>query len=62
MATDNISAEPSREPLRPRLTVRDRFLSWVVTGPVGRGLAFFLDLGALAWRQLRRRDPDPGRR
>jgi hypothetical protein len=33
----------------------DRFLAWIVTGPVGRFIAFFLDLGALAWGSLRRR-------
>jgi hypothetical protein len=33
----------------------DRFLAWIVTGPVGRFVAFFLDLGALAWHSLRRR-------
>jgi len=39
----------------PKLTLRDRFLSWVVTGPVGRLVAFVLDLGALAWHSLRNR-------
>jgi hypothetical protein len=33
----------------------DRLLAWIVTGPVGRFIAFFLDLGALAWATLRRR-------
>jgi hypothetical protein len=34
---------------------RDRFLSWLVTGPVGRLVAFILDLGAaLANATLRR--------
>ena len=33
----------------------DRLLAWIVTGPVGRFIAFFLDLGALAWHALRRR-------
>ena len=33
----------------------DRFLAWIVTGPVGRFVAFFLDLGALLWQSLRRR-------
>lgn len=33
----------------------DRFLAWIVTGPVGRGVAFALDLGALAWHAARRR-------
>ena len=26
------------------MTVRDRFLAWLVTGPVGRLLAFAIDL------------------
>jgi hypothetical protein len=38
-----------------RLTLRDRFLSWLVTGPVGRFVAFFLDLGALIVRTVVRR-------
>ena len=33
----------------------DRLLAWIVTGPVGRFIAFFLDLGALGWATLRRR-------
>jgi hypothetical protein len=30
------------------LSLRDRFAAWLVTGPVGRVVAFVLDLGA-AW-------------
>jgi hypothetical protein len=41
------------------LTVRDRFLAWIVTGPVARLVAFAIDLaGALvrgAINKLRRR-------
>jgi hypothetical protein len=33
----------------------DRLLAWIVTGPVGRFVAFFLDLGALALASLRQR-------
>jgi hypothetical protein len=33
----------------------DRLLAWIVTGPVGRFVAFFLDLGALGMALLRRR-------
>lgn len=33
----------------------DRALAWIVTGPVGRFIAFFLDLGALAVAALRHR-------
>jgi len=35
--------------------VVDRFLAWLVTGPVGRLVAFVLDLGAFAWQAARRR-------
>ena len=28
----------------------DRVLAWLVTGPVGRVLAFFADLGAAVWK------------
>jgi hypothetical protein len=63
MATENLRGHPSPPtPARPRFTLRDRFLSWLVTGPLGRGAAFVLDLGALAWRTLRRRGPDLGGR
>ena len=41
------------------MAARDRFLAWLVTGPVGRFVAFFIDLlGALARgvsNKLRRR-------
>jgi len=37
------------------LRTSDRFLAWLVTGPVGRLVAFVLDLGALAWHSARRR-------
>ena len=37
----------------------ERFAAWLLTGPVGRAVAFFLDLGAYWWRwardKLRRR-------
>ncbi len=42
-----------------RLSTRDRLLAWVVTGPVGRGVAFAIDLTAAliggAMRRLRAR-------
>ncbi len=42
-----------------RLATRDRFLAWIVTGPVGRFVAFFWDFGAAliggATNKLRRR-------
>jgi hypothetical protein len=28
---------------------RDRLLAWLVTGPLGRVVAFFGDLGAAVW-------------
>jgi hypothetical protein len=37
------------------LSRRDRFLAWLVTGPVGRFVAFFLDLGAALIGAARRR-------
>jgi hypothetical protein len=43
----------------PSLGTRDRFLAWLVTGPVGRVVAFFVDLIAAvvggAINKLRRR-------
>jgi hypothetical protein len=37
--------------------LRDRFLAWLVTGPVGRLTAFLVDLtvalATVAWRRLR---------
>jgi hypothetical protein len=37
------------------LSLRDRFLSWLVTGPVGRFVAFFLDFGEMIVRAALRR-------
>lgn len=37
---------------------RDRLLAWLVTGPLGRGAAFALDLSTLLYRLARRRSPD----
>jgi hypothetical protein len=43
----------------PSLAARDRLLAWLVTGPVGRLVAFLLDLTAAVVRgainKLRRR-------
>jgi hypothetical protein len=39
----------------PTLSARDRVHAWLVTGPVGRVVAFFGDLFAYAWRSLRNR-------
>jgi hypothetical protein len=38
-----------------RLTVRDRLAAWLVTGPVGRFVAFVADLAAYWWRWALRR-------
>jgi hypothetical protein len=40
---------------------RDRFAAWLVTGPVGRLVAFVLDLAAALIHALRDRHPDAGR-
>jgi hypothetical protein len=37
------------------LSTRDRAFAWIVTGPVGRLVAFVADLGVYAWHALRRR-------
>jgi hypothetical protein len=41
------------------LSARDRFLAWLVTGPIGRFVAFFLDFAVVVARgatnKLRRR-------
>ena len=44
------------------LGVRDRLHAWIVTGPVGRVIAFFADLGAYAWRSIRGRAAGRGER
>jgi hypothetical protein len=46
----------------PPLSPKDRFLAWIVTGPVGRGAAFVADLAVLAWRSLRRKGPEASER
>jgi hypothetical protein len=33
-----------------RLAAKDRFLAWLVTGPIGRLAAFVLDLGTILGR------------
>jgi hypothetical protein len=38
-----------------RLTVGDRVIAWLVTGPVGRLVAFVADLGAAWWSWVRNR-------
>jgi hypothetical protein len=48
------------DPTRPyiRISLRDRFLAWLVTGPVGRLVAFVLDLGTVLIKAARRRGRD----
>lgn len=46
----------------PRLGLRDRLFSWIVTGPVGRVIAFFADLAVYLWRSVRGRTPERGQR
>jgi hypothetical protein len=40
------------------LSPAERFLAWVLTGPIGRLAAFFADLGVYWWRWLRGRQSD----
>ena len=44
------------------MTARDRFLAWLVTGPLGRLIAFLLDLAAALLDAGRRRSRRPGER
>jgi hypothetical protein len=37
------------------LTIRDRLLAWIATGPVGRVVAFVCDLAAYWWKGARKR-------
>ena len=46
---------PSR---MPPLTLSDRVIAWLVTGPVGRVAAFFADLAVYWWRWVRGRESD----
>jgi hypothetical protein len=41
---------------------RERFVVWVLTGPVGRGIAFVLDLGTALLRAALGRQSDPRNR
>jgi hypothetical protein len=36
----------------------ERFAAWVLTGPVGRVIAFFADLAVYWWRRVRGREAD----
>jgi hypothetical protein len=40
------------------VTLRERILAWLVTGPVGRLVAFVLDLGAALIQAFRERGRD----
>jgi hypothetical protein len=37
------------------LSTRDRLLAWIVTGPVGRLVAFVADVAVYWWRWMRAR-------
>jgi hypothetical protein len=39
-----------------------RFVVWLVTGPLGRVAAFFADLAVFWWRWARGREADPRER
>jgi hypothetical protein len=39
------------------LSARDRLLAWIVTGPIGRVIAFLGDLAAYWWRRRRGQTP-----
>ena len=49
-------------PHRPRLSPLERFAAWILTGPVGRVVAFFADLAVYWWRWARRREAGRGTR
>ena len=53
---------PRPAPHRPRLNPLERFAAWILTGPVGRVVAFFADLAVYWWRWVRRREADRGTR
>ncbi len=40
--------------VRP-LSRRERLFAWIVTGPIGRVIAFFADIAVLWWRWARSR-------
>jgi hypothetical protein len=40
----------------------ERFAAWILTGPVGRFVAFFADLAVYWWRWVTRRQPGAGDR
>jgi hypothetical protein len=45
-----------------RLSPLERFAAWILTGPVGRFVAFFADLAVYWWRRLSGREPDARQR
>ena len=40
------------------MSLGERFAVWVLTGPIGRVIAFFADLAAYSWRWARGREAD----
>jgi hypothetical protein len=45
-----------------RIGPLERFIAWILTGPVGRFVAFFADLGVYWWRWARGRTTGDGQR
>jgi hypothetical protein len=41
------------------MTTASRFRAWLVTGPLGRGLAFVVDLSVAIRRGILKRPPTP---
>jgi hypothetical protein len=50
-----VSPAPPDRPVTRPLAAADRGRAWLVTGPVGRGVAFVLDFAAALGRLLLRR-------
>lgn len=53
-------AEPKGGQAPFRLSGRDRAFAWIVTGPVGRVIAFFADIAVYWWRWARTKLPGRG--
>ncbi len=44
------------------MSLAERFAAWILTGPVGRVVAFFADLGVYWWRWVTGRAVNPRNR
>lgn len=44
------------------MSAPERFAAWLLTGPVGRFVAFFADLAVYVWRRLRGTGAGAGQR